>query len=115
MLKYCAFFSLCAGVGLAGDFFTGQAARLVIGQTSFTSQTSGASDTLLGSLSGLAFAADTLFVADSNKIGFTPVNNRVLLFQNISQNLPTPLAEIPAFSGLCPVCVGRANVVLRSE
>jgi hypothetical protein len=112
MLKYCAFFSLCAGVGLAGDFFTGQAARLVIGQATFTSQTAGASDTLLGGLSGLAFAGDTLFVADSNKIGFTPVNNRVLLFQNVSQNMPTPLAQIPAYSGTCPVCVGRANVVL---
>jgi uncharacterized protein (TIGR03437 family) len=112
MLKYCALFSLCAGVGLAGDFFTGQAARLVIGQTSFTSQITGASDTLLGSPGGLAFAGDTLFVADSNKIGFTPVNNRVLMFQNVSQTLPAPLAEIPAYSGLCPVCVGQANLVL---
>ncbi len=112
MLKYCALFSLCAGVGLAGDFFTGQAARLVIGQTTFTSQTAGASDTLLGSLSGLAFAGDTLFVADSNKIGFTPVNNRVLLFQNVSQTMPGPLAEIPGFSGRCPVCVGQANLVV---
>ncbi len=112
MLKYCALFSLCAGVGLAGDFFTGQAARLVIGQTSFTSQISGASDTLLGGVGGLAFAANTLFVADSNKIGFTPVNNRVLLFQNVSQTMPTPLAEIPAYSGMCPVCVGQAGLVL---
>ncbi len=112
MLKYCAFFSLCAGVGLAGDFFTGQAARLVIGQTSFTSQTAGASDTLLGSLGGLAFAGDTLFVADSNKIGFTPVNNRVLMFQNVSQTMPGPLAQLPAYSGICPVCVGQAGVVL---
>src|SRR5580704_1259962 len=105
MLKYCALFSLCAGVGLAGDFFTGQAARLVIGQTSFTSQTAGASDTLLGSLGGLAFAGDTLFVADSNKVGFTPSNNRVLLFQNSSQHFPAPLVQIPAYSGICPVCV----------
>ena len=70
-----------------------QAARLVIGQTTFTSQTAGASDTLLGSANGLAFAGDTLFVADSNKIGFTPVNNRVLLFKNTSQTMPSPLAE----------------------
>lgn len=112
MLKYCALFSLCAGVGLAGDFFTGQAARLVLGQTSFTSQISGASDTLLGGVGGLAFAANTLFVADSNKIGFTPVNNRVLLLQNVSQTMPNPLAEIPAYSGLCPVCLGQAGLVL---
>lgn len=112
MLKYCAFLSLCASVTLAGDFFTGQAARLVIGQTTFTSQTAGASDTLLGSANGLAFAGDTLFVADSNKIGFTPVNNRVLLFKSTSQTMPSPLAEIPAYSGRCPVCVGQAGLVL---
>jgi uncharacterized protein (TIGR03437 family) len=112
MLKYCAFLSLCASVTLGGDFFTGQAARLVIGQTTFTSQTAGASDTLLGSANGLAFAGDTLFVADSNKIGFTPVNNRVLLFRNTSQTMPGPLASLPAYSGRCPVCVGKASLVL---
>src|SRR5580704_15882177 len=112
MLKYCAFLSLCASVTLAGDYFTGQAARLVIGQTTFTSQTAGASDTLLGSANGLAFAGDTLFVADSNKIGFTPVNNRVLLFKNTSQAMPGPLASLPAYSGRCPVCVGKASLVL---
>src|SRR5258708_23134507 len=83
MIKTCAFFSLCASVGLgasasAGNFVTGQGARLVLGQTNFTSQTPGASDTLLGGAGGLAFAGDTLFVADSNRVGFTPVNNRVL-------------------------------------
>ena len=80
MLKYCAFFSLCAGVGFAQQFETGQAARLVVGQTSFTSQVFGASDTLLGGAGGLAFANDTLFVADSNRVGFLPLNNRVLMF-----------------------------------
>jgi hypothetical protein len=112
MLKYCAFLSLCASVTLGGDFFTGQAARLVIGQTTFTSQTAGASDTLLGSANGLAFAGDTLFVADANKIGFTPINNRVLLFRNTSQTMPGPLAALPAYSGRCPVCVGKASLVL---
>src|SRR5690348_6493429 len=112
MLRYCALFSLCAGVSLAGDFVTGQGARMVIGQTTFTSQTPGASDTLIGGVGGVAFAGDTLFVADSNRIGFQPVNNRILLFQNISQTMPAPLASIPAFQGRCPVCVGKAGVVL---
>ena len=104
MLKYCALFSLCAGLGLAQQFVTGQAARLVVGQTSFTSQNAGASNTLLGAAAGIAFAGDTLFVADSNRIGLTPINNRVLLFEHMSQTMPTPLGEIPAYSGTCPVC-----------
>jgi uncharacterized protein (TIGR03437 family) len=113
MLKNCALLSLCAGVCLGQpQFVTGQAARLVIGQTSFTSQTSGASDTLLGAAGGLAFGADTLFVADSNVLGFTPSNSRVLLFQHVSEAMPSPTAQIPAYSGTCPVCVGQANVVL---
>ena len=112
MLKYCAFFSLCAGVAFAQQFVTGQAARLVIGQTSFTSQNFGASDTLMGGAAGIAFAGDTLFVADSNRIGFSPINNRVLMFEHMSQTLPTPLAQIPAYSGVCPVCGGQATLVL---
>jgi uncharacterized protein (TIGR03437 family) len=113
MFKNCALLSLCAGVCLGQtQFVTGQAARLVIGQTSFTSQTAGASDTLLGAVGGLAFGADTLFVADSNFLGFTPINNRVLLFQRTSQAFPNLTAQIAAYSGNCPVCVGQANVVL---
>jgi uncharacterized protein (TIGR03437 family) len=113
MFKTCALLSLCAGVCLGQpQFVTGQAARLVIGQTSFTAQTSGASDTLLGAVGGLAFGADTLFVADSNVLGFTPSNSRVLLFQHVSEAMPSPTAQIPAYSGICPVCVGQANLVL---
>ncbi len=112
MLKYCALFSLCAGAAFAQQFITGQAARLVIGQTTFTSQNQGASSTLLGGAGGIAFAGDTLFVADSNRIGFTPINNRVLMFQHMSQILPTPMAQIPAYSGICPVCGGEASLVL---
>lgn len=113
MFKTCALFSLCAGVCLGQpQFNTGQAARLVIGQTTFTSQTAGASDTLLGGIGGLAFGGDTLFVADSNFLGFTPNNNRVLLFQHASQMLPTPTAQIQPYSGNCPVCLGQATGVL---
>lgn len=113
MLKYCALFSLCASVAIAQpQFVTGQAARLVIGQTSFTSQASGASNTLLGGAGGIAFANNTLFVADSNRVGYTPTNNRVLMFQSLSQTLPVPTGEIPAYSGTCPVCGGQATVVL---
>jgi uncharacterized protein (TIGR03437 family) len=111
MLKYCALFSLCAGLGLSADFITGQAARLVFGQQTFTSQLSGASSTLIGSIGGLAFANNTLFVTDANRLGLQPINNRVLMFSNIS-SLPQPSAPLPPYSARCPVCVGAATNVL---
>ncbi len=110
MLKTCALFSLCAYVGLAADFVTGQAARLVIGQQTFTDQIPGATDTLLGGVGGVAWAAGTLFVADTNRIGLLPLNNRVLLIP--TNTFPQPLDTIPPFLSRCPVCVGQANVVL---
>jgi uncharacterized protein (TIGR03437 family) len=110
--KICAYFSLCAAIGLGADFVTGQGARLVVGQANFTAQIPGASDTLIGSASGIAFAGDTLFLADGNREGFSPNNNRVLLFRNISQTMPLPMNPIPAYSGRCPVCVGQATAVV---
>jgi hypothetical protein len=67
---------LTAAAGFAAnvDFATGQAARLFIGQTQATRQQPGASDTLLGGVSGVAFANDTLFVADSNRVNSGPIN-----------------------------------------
>lgn len=97
--------------GQTNDLTTGQAARLVIGQRTFTSQDSNSSDTIIGGASGLAFAADTLFVADSNRVGASPSNHRVLLFQNASSQFPSPTAEL-AYDRKCPVCVGKATVVL---
>src|SRR5512146_2540983 len=110
MFKTCALLSLCAYAGLAADFVTGQGARLVIGQRTFTDQQPGASDTLLGGVGGLAFANGTLFVADSNRNGLTPLNHRVLLFP--TQGFPQPLEPIPPYISRCPVCIGQASVVL---
>src|SRR5215470_11208179 len=110
MLKYCALISLCASVTLAADFMNGQAARLVIGQRTFTDQQPGASDILLGGVGGLAFANGKLFVADSNRTGLTPLNNRVLIFD--TTGFPKPLDSIAPNQGRCPVCVGQASVVL---
>jgi hypothetical protein len=95
----------------AADFTNGQAARLVIGQTTFTSEDPNSSDTVVGGISGLAYAADTLFVADSNQVGSAPSNNRVLLFGSLSSQLPSPTAQLP-YDRKCPVCVGQATVVL---
>ena len=121
MLKNCALISLCAGVALGADFMTGQAARVVIGQVNFTQQQPEvldansnpvASASQLGGVGGLAVAGNTLFVSDANRAGFTPINNRVLLFPNISSMLPKPTDSIPAYSGRCPVCLGNPQVVL---
>ena len=118
MLKYCAAISLCAGLALSQSgqsttpqFLTGQAARAIIGQTTFTSQTFGTASNILGSAGGLAFGNNTLFVADSNRLGLIPVNNRVLMFGDMSDNLSAPTASIPTNSR-CPVCFGNATNVL---
>jgi uncharacterized protein (TIGR03437 family) len=105
------FLILAAGAAAQNNFVTGQAARLVIGQTTFTNQDPNSSDTVLGAVSGIAYAADTLFVADANRLQATPSNNRVLLFQNLSSQLPGPTDELP-YTTNCPVCVGVATVVL---
>lgn len=94
-----------------GSFITGQAARLVIGQSTFTSQDPNSSDTVLGAASGIAFAGDTLIVADSNRVGALPTNHRVLLYKGASSMFPSPSAELP-YNSKCPVCVGQATTVL---
>jgi uncharacterized protein (TIGR03437 family) len=110
-MKCITIFLLSAAAVCAADFTTGQAARLVIGQTTFTSQDSNSSDIILGGASGLAFAADTLFVADSNRVGASPSNHRVLLYQNVSGMLPSPTDAL-TYNSKCPACVGHATLVL---
>ena len=110
MFKTCALLSLCACAGLAADFVTGQGARLVIGQNTFTAQTPGTSATLLGGVGGVAYANGILFAADANRTGMIPINNRVLEFP--TQGFPGPLDTIRPFIARCAVCLGTANVVL---
>src|SRR5215469_11915389 len=110
-MKHTWLFFACAAVVWAADFTTGQAARLVIGQETFTSQDTNSSDTVVGGVGGIAYAANTLFVADANRVGATPLNHRVLLFQNLSSMLPAPTDAI-ANTSLCPICVGQATLVL---
>jgi uncharacterized protein (TIGR03437 family) len=100
-----------SGSGPTIDFTTGQAARLVIGQQTFTAQDTNSSDLIVGAVSGLAYAADTLFVADANRVGATPSNHRVLLYQNLSGMLPSPTATL-TYNRKCPVCLGQATTVL---
>lgn len=101
-----------AGLCQAQEFFSTQAARLVIGQKPFTAASPGASEKLLGSITGVAYAADTLVVADGNNLGGTPLNHRVLIYRNVSSFVPDRKAVLPLNDTRCPACVGVADVVL---
>ena len=110
---------LGCSAAFGAEFLNGQGARLVIGQKTFTGQgvniPAGAppnSDVLVGAVGGLAYAGDTLFVADSNRVGAAPVNNRVLIYNRITTHQIPDLLEEVKQGGRCNVCVGRANVVL---
>jgi uncharacterized protein (TIGR03437 family) len=92
-------------------FNTGEAAHLVIGQPNFTYGDYGATANLLGSPSGIAYANGTLWVIDSNRIGATPNNNRILRYSDVS-SYPS-LTDQPDVPGsLCGVCRGTASLVL---
>lgn len=107
-----AFLALFLAVAApAADFVTGQAARLVVGQLSFTSADPNSTNAVIGGAAGVAYAADTLFIADANNIGAGPLNHRVLVFPNVSGTFPRATDEIP-YTSLCPICVGTASVVL---
>lgn len=114
MRKYSLVFLLTAA-GLCHaeqKFFTGMAARAVIGQRTFTDQLSGASDILLGAVGGLAYANGVLVVVDDNRVSALPQNNRVLVFRNVNDFLPKPADELPVSEERCQVCVGRATTVI---
>jgi len=102
---------LAAVVAPAAEFSTGQAARLVIGQRTFTEAMQGAQQDLVGGVSGIAYAGDMLLVVDANRIGAAPVNQRVLIFKSLSTALPKPTDEL-TYDRVCPVCLGMADVVL---
>src|SRR5262249_34017993 len=80
-------------------------------QKTFTDGIQGASQDLVGGVSGVAYAGDMLFVVDSNRIGAAPVNHRVLVFKNLSTALPKPTDQL-FYDRPCPVCLGTADVVL---
>ncbi|MEI9811533.1 MAG: hypothetical protein WDO18_02140 [Acidobacteriota bacterium] len=100
-------------MSLAAEFVTGQGARLVIGQSTFTTQESGASATLLGGVGGVTFANGKLYIADSNRLGLQPINNRVLVMDTSA--FPKATDEIQPFLSRCPVCVGQASIVLGQD
>lgn len=112
MRKYGFFVFLWAAACPAADFFSGMAARAIIGQRTFTSQDPTSSGTVLGGVSGIAYANGTLFAVDDNRIDALPRNNRVVIFRNLQDVIPPPDAELPVTDERCPLCLGRADLVL---
>ncbi len=104
----------------AADFVNGQAARAVIGRYSFDRGDTGVNVQLSGGVSGLAYAAGYLFVADSNRVAAEtdPVNgvlqdNRVLMYY--TSEIPSPTTDIsslPIHDTVCPICGFAAQNVL---
>ena len=69
-------------------------ARLVIGQNSFTRSDPRSNQEVIGSAGGVAVGVDVLVIAEGNRIGATPINNRVLIYKNLSGFIPEPEAEL---------------------
>lgn len=109
--QFLACLCVFACIGTAQDFYTGQAARLIIGQKSFTDQFPGNSAEQLGAVGGIAIAGDRLYVADSSRIGAAPANHRIVIFDGISSFVPRPDVQPPQ-GARCPACVGKGTVVL---
>ena len=116
-MKYLVFFLASAGLLCAAEqFVTGQAARAVIGQETFTRQAPGATQFRLGAVSGIAYANDTLFVVDSSRVQAFPQNHRVLIYRNIDSKFPAPKASIRLQDyQRCPLCGGEADSVVGQE
>ena len=105
---------LSATLPAAPGWSNGQGARLIIGQPSPTRQDPVPSQTVLGAAGGIAIVADRLFVADGNRVGAVTISNRALIYDNLSEFIPEPDAELPQ-GDPCPVCVGVADVVLGQQ
>lgn len=103
---------LIAGLCSAADFFSGMAARAVIGQRTFTAQQPVSDDAVIGAASGIAYANGMLVVVDDNRVSALPRNNRILIYRNIRGVLPEPTQELPISEQRCQVCVGKADLVL---
>ena len=66
---------------------------------------------LLGGVGGVAWANNKLYVTDANRVGFTPINNRVLIFDTTQFPKLTDTFD-PGLGVRCPVCIGTASVVI---
>ena len=82
-----------------------QAARLAIGQPFFTRQAPLSSRETIGGVGGVAYGGDILLIADGNRVGSQPLNNRVLVYRNVGSFLPKPDDEFPQ-GAVCPLAIG---------
>ncbi len=138
MKKYLAIILSASAAAAAADFITGQAARAVFGQQTFTAldietpcQNGNTINCLsptkyvMGGATGVAFANDSLFVADGNRIGAAPSLHRLLIYSNISQRtdpanamLPKPTDAVIPPKGpnfvRCPLCLGSSLTPLNT-
>ena len=96
------------------NFISGQGARMVLGQKTFTEQAPAASQNIIGSPRGVAAAGNILVVVDSNRVGAQPNNNRILIYRDLPRILNEPRAEVPQGTE-CPACLGEASVVLGQQ
>ncbi|MEZ5397411.1 MAG: hypothetical protein R2724_32170 [Bryobacterales bacterium] len=111
LLAFSLALALAAPLAAQNQWVDNQAARLVIGQSSFTRQNPTPSRNALGSAGGVAVGGGKLFIAEGNRIGASPNANRVLIYDNLASFIP-PLTEAPPQNDVCPVCVGTPDVVL---
>jgi hypothetical protein len=96
-------------------FQNGQAARAVVGQITFTAGNNNPSQQILGGASGLAWAGNRLYVADSNRLAASPLDDRVVVFDTTL--IPTPYTNLGQDTALfgqpyCYVCGTQASLVL---
>jgi uncharacterized protein (TIGR03437 family) len=94
-----------AAAAHAANFVNGQAARAEFGQVSFTYGASGAQQNILGGASGIAYSNGILFVSDANRVGATPINNRVMMFD--ATQVPDRRQDVTTAnhaSGSCWLC-----------
>lgn len=85
----------------------------MIGQVEFTAALANAQAFITGATNGVAYANGTLFVADSNEMGDTPNNNRVLMFSTSQINAPdADISNITWSDASCHVCGYAAENVL---
>jgi uncharacterized protein (TIGR03437 family) len=119
------FLPLLAFVAQSASFTNGQAARAVIGQNLFTdafappvasNNVQPAVANVLGGASGLAYFNGTLYVADANRLGALPQNNRILGFS--TTQIPGPQADVSTAahpSASCWLCGYGPFVVVGQQ
>lgn len=69
----------------------------------------------MGAPSGVAYANNTLVVADANRLGALPNANRVTIYSGLSDQSSLffdARSDVPQLNGRCNVCIGTVSTVL---